>query len=281
MLRRHSDKRAAARKRMLKGGIITFGGRQMTQGCVVRDISSSGARLQVRHPIGVPDTFELIIELDGIEVPCEVVRRGASEIGVRFVARVDRVAPKRVQVVEMSAQTTLRRTPVPPAPAVEAASVAAAPAARAKAPSHVPIVIAEDDPDDRLMMESVFKDTNFPHPYAFVQDGEQLLRYLRGQAPFEARRTPGLVLLDLNMPRMDGRTALMNIKTDSALRRLPVIVLTTSNAEEDIDRTYELGVSAFIQKPNSLDGMLEIATAIDQYWTRMVRLPRSGQARTA
>ncbi len=330
MLRRELvEHRRHPRKRMLKGGTIAFAARHATLPCVVRDISDTGARLQVGQVSSVPDTFELIVELDGLEAPAEIVWRSVAEIGVRFLAPPTMVAPKRAQSVAVAipaasrTKPTLRRQDlrpdtgaesraekiVPPiaAPIARPASASAVlpvtaprdvpqsqpqragPAGYAAVPisapapalkpaavvpaREIPIVIADDDPDDRMLLEDAFRETDFKHPITFVENGEELLKFLHGAAPYQGRKLPGLVLLDLNMPLMDGRTALMHLKTDSKLRRIPVIVLTTSNADDDIQRTYDLGVSAYIPKPNSFDGLIELVEALNKYWLRMVSLP--------
>jgi len=142
------------------------------------------------------------------------------------------------------------------------------------------IVIADDDADDRMLVEDAFKESRLANPRVYVEDGEELLAYLRGEGKFagQARRLPGLILLDLNMPRMDGRTALKHIKNDPELRRIPVIVLTTSKAEEDILRTYDLGVSSFITKPVSFEGLVDVVRTVNHYWIEIVELPASEAA---
>jgi CheY-like chemotaxis protein len=138
------------------------------------------------------------------------------------------------------------------------------------------IVIADDDADDRLLIDDAFKETRLANPIEFVNDGEELLEYLRAEGRFESRKNkplPGLILLDLNMPRMDGRTVLSRLKADPALRRIPVVVLTTSKAEEDILRTYDLGVSSFIAKPVSFDGLVDVVKTLKHYWIEIVELP--------
>lgn len=300
LLRPLVNNRRQLRKRMLKGGTIAFSGRHATIACVVRDISDTGARLQVAQANGVPDTFELIIELDGFEAPVEVVWRTVGEIGVRFLAQPSKVAPKRAQSVEVTlpaaarAKPTLRRQDVARVPVVNDAAIATAAAAPAAAKSstpaaprsaqparNIPIVIADDDLDDQMMFEDAFRESDFQHPFTFVDNGEELLKYLHGAAPYQNRELPGLVLLDLNMPRMDGRTALMHIKADARLRSIPVIVLTTSNADDDIQRTYDLGVSAFIAKPSSFDGLKELVDALNNYWLRFVSLPTRATTKDA
>ena len=278
-----SDKRGGTRNRMLKGGVIAFSGRHATIPCVVRDISDGGARLQVAQGSAVPDTFELIIELDGLEVPCQIAWRKPYEVGVSFLAEPKWAAPKRAQIVGQSvsnsARSSVRRTPVAPPSAVRDMPPAA-PSATVQRPRSlsakdtvIPILIAEDDPDDRLLMQDAFEESRFAHSIAFVENGVELLQYVRGEAPYEGRAYPGMILLDLNMPKMDGRTALMHLKTDSAFKRIPIIVLTTSSAEDDIQRTYDLGVTAFVSKPGSHQGLLELVTSLNDFWTRFVRLP--------
>lgn len=143
-------------------------------------------------------------------------------------------------------------------------------------PRPIQILIADDDADDRMLIEDAFEESRLSNPLAFVEDGEQLLAYLRREPPFEdlaGQQLPGLIILDLNMPKMDGRTALSHLKADPHLQRIPVIVLTTSQAEEDILKTYGLGVSSFISKPVTFDGLVEVVKVIGQYWIQIVALP--------
>ncbi len=140
----------------------------------------------------------------------------------------------------------------------------------------ITIVVADDDPDDRMMIEEAFEENRLKNNLAFVEDGEQLIDYLRGEGAYadDERRNPvGVILLDLNMPRMDGREALKIIKSDPGLQRIPVVVLTTSKAEEDILRTYDLGVSSFITKPVTFDALVEVVKVLGQYWFEIVALP--------
>ena len=138
------------------------------------------------------------------------------------------------------------------------------------------ILMAEDDADDRLLVREAFEESRLVNELRFVEDGEELLDYLRGQGrfsdPLSAPR-PGLVLLDLNMPRKDGREALREIKEDPDLRRIPVVVMTTSKAEEDIFRSYELGASSFITKPVTFERLVELMKTLGQYWIEFVELP--------
>lgn len=145
----------------------------------------------------------------------------------------------------------------------------------------ITLLIADDDADDRMLIEDAFRESRLANPLQFVEDGEQLLHFLRGLGKFEGRdinEQPGLILLDLNMPRMDGRTALMHLKADPVLRRIPVVVLTTSKAEEDILRTYDLGVSSFISKPVTFDGLVDVVRTLNHYWIEVVELPARHQA---
>jgi CheY-like chemotaxis protein len=131
-----------------------------------------------------------------------------------------------------------------------------------------------------MLVEDAFTESRLANPRVYVEDGEELLAYLRGEGTVagQPRRHPGLILLDLNMPRMDGRTALKHIKADPELRRIPVIVLTTSKAEEDILRTYDLGVSSFITKPVSFEGLVDVVRTLNHYWIEIVELPASEAA---
>lgn len=138
------------------------------------------------------------------------------------------------------------------------------------------ILMAEDDPDDRLLTQEAFTESKIVNPLRMVKDGEELMDYLRGRGDYSepgSAPMPGLILLDLNMPRKDGREALKEIKSDDQLRRIPVVVLTTSNAEEDVIRSYNLGVSSFITKPVTFDGLVQAMQAIKNYWVEIVTIP--------
>jgi two-component system response regulator len=140
----------------------------------------------------------------------------------------------------------------------------------------ITILVADDDADDRMLIEDAFDESCLQNPLHFVEDGEQLLQYLRREGDFAKHKGeafPGVILLDLNMPKMCGRTALSKIKEDPELRRIPVIILTTSKAEEDILRTYGLGVSSFITKPVTFDRLVEVVKTIGAYWIEIVALP--------
>jgi CheY-like chemotaxis protein len=137
------------------------------------------------------------------------------------------------------------------------------------------ILSAEDDPDDCLLVQEAFQEIGHSNQIIFVQDGITLMQYLRRQGnyaePAKAPR-PDLILLDLNMPRKDGRESLAEIKSDPNLRSIPVVVLTTSKAEEDILKTYDLGGAGFITKPSSFDGLIDVVKCLSEYWFEIVEL---------
>lgn len=140
----------------------------------------------------------------------------------------------------------------------------------------VTILIADDDKEDRMLAEDALRESRLVNDIRFVENGEELLDYLRHSGRYKAPELaprPGLILLDLNMPRMDGREALRVIKADPDLRRIPVIVLTTSQAEEDIYRTYDLGVNSFITKPVTFTSLVETMRVVGQYWLEIVEIP--------
>ena len=138
------------------------------------------------------------------------------------------------------------------------------------------ILLAEDDSDDRLLLQDALSECRWDADLRQVENGEELLDYLlhRGKydQPHDAPR-PGLILLDLNMPRKDGREALREIKANPDLRRIPVVVLTTSKADTDVARLYDLGANSFISKPVQFDALVNAMRALGQYWFKTVELP--------
>lgn len=145
-----------------------------------------------------------------------------------------------------------------------------------KLPQPIHILIADDDQDDCLMTREAFQECRVSNPLHFVHDGEALLDYLQRRPPYnddELYPLPGLILLDLNMPRMDGREALQAIKSDAQLRGIPVVILTTSSAEEDILCSYDMGGNSFITKPVTYTGLLEVVKTLGRYWLEIVELP--------
>ncbi|HYJ89762.1 MAG TPA: response regulator [Pyrinomonadaceae bacterium] len=140
----------------------------------------------------------------------------------------------------------------------------------------ITILLADDDPDDRMLTRDAFEESRLRNRLEMVEDGEELMDYLQNRGKYtgdEAKPRPSLILLDLNMPRKDGREALREIKNCPDLRNIPVVVLTTSKAEEDIIRTYDLGVNSFIIKPVTFDGMVDVLKTIGKYWFEIVELP--------
>ena len=138
------------------------------------------------------------------------------------------------------------------------------------------ILLADDDPDDRMLAERALKKNRLANLIKMVEDGEQLMDYLHRRGNYaapDAAPSPGLILLDLNMPRKDGREALEEIKSDPNLRRIPVVVLTTSEAEQDILRSYDLGVNAFVTKPVTFDGLANAIMRLGEFWFEIVKLP--------
>ena len=137
------------------------------------------------------------------------------------------------------------------------------------------ILIADDDAEDRMLLKEALEENRLKNTIQFVENGEELMDYLNHKGKFadkEKYSTPGLILLDLNMPKKDGREALKEIKEDPHLRLIPVVVLTTSKAEEDILNTYDLGVSSFITKPVTFSSLVDTMKKLTQYWFEIVEL---------
>ena len=140
------------------------------------------------------------------------------------------------------------------------------------------IIMAEDDADDRLLVKDALEECQWNADLRFVENGEELLDYLLRQGKYrraEESPRPRLILLDLNMPRKDGREVLRDIRAHADLRRIPVVVLTTSKADTDIERVYELGANSFISKPVQFDGLVNLMRMLGQYWFKTVELPVS------
>lgn len=140
----------------------------------------------------------------------------------------------------------------------------------------IPILLAEDDPDDVAITQRALKKANILNPLYVVRDGEEVMEYLehRGRygSPEKAPR-PGLILLDLNMPRMNGREVLKEVKGNPALRRIPIVILTTSKQEEDIIRSYDDGANTYITKPVEFHQFMEIVQALGRYWLCIAEIP--------
>ncbi|MFZ0693053.1 MAG: response regulator [Alphaproteobacteria bacterium] len=140
----------------------------------------------------------------------------------------------------------------------------------------ITILVAEDDADDRMMLKEAFEKGRLGNELQFVEDGEQLLDYLHRRGRFAGligKPYPALILLDLNMPKKDGREALAEIKRNPELRRIPVVILADMNTEGDILRTYDLGANSFITKPGTFDKLVKMVGVIENYWAKIVQLP--------
>jgi CheY-like chemotaxis protein len=138
------------------------------------------------------------------------------------------------------------------------------------------ILMADDDADDRLLAKDALSECQLSNDLHFVENGEELMDYLKHRGKYataELAPRPSLILLDLNMPRKDGREALREIKSDPELRRIPVVVLTTSKADTDISRIYELGANSFISKPVTFDSLVNVMKVLGRYWIETVELP--------
>jgi CheY-like chemotaxis protein len=142
----------------------------------------------------------------------------------------------------------------------------------------VVILMADDDDDDYLLTQKALKASKLLNTLIRVKDGEELVDYLLKRGEYEHQETvrPGIILLDLNMPRKDGREALKEIKEHEDLRNIPIVVFTTSKAEEDVYKTYQLGVNSFITKPVTFSNLLEVMTSLGNYWFEIVELPKHG-----
>jgi CheY-like chemotaxis protein len=147
------------------------------------------------------------------------------------------------------------------------------------APKPITILMADDAPGDRLLTAEALKDARLINELLFVENGEDLMDYLhtRGKfAPPARAPRPGLILLDLNMPRKDGRTVLKEIKSTPSLSQIPIAVLTTSKDDADIFRSYDLGVNSYIVKPVSFEAIVDTLQTLERHWFQIVELPSDG-----
>ncbi|MDG6104747.1 response regulator [Dactylosporangium aurantiacum] len=140
----------------------------------------------------------------------------------------------------------------------------------------IEVLLVEDDPGDVLMTQEAFEEHKVRNKLNVVQDGEEALAYLRREGPHADAARPDLILLDLNLPRVDGRQVLQAIKEDPELRRIPVVVLTTSQADEDILRSYSLHANAYVTKPVDFDSFIAVVRQIDEFFVSVVKLPPRG-----
>jgi CheY-like chemotaxis protein len=143
-------------------------------------------------------------------------------------------------------------------------------------PTPIEVLLVEDDPGDVLMTQEAFEEHKVRNNLAVVNDGAEALAYLRREGQYADAARPDLVLLDLNLPRRDGREVLAEIKGDPELRQIPVVVLTTSQADEDIVRSYQLHANAYVTKPVDFDRFIAVVRQIDEFFVSVVKLPPRG-----
>ncbi|MET8230871.1 response regulator [Micromonospora sp. NPDC005298] len=142
--------------------------------------------------------------------------------------------------------------------------------------SPIEVLLVEDDPGDVLMTQEAFEEHKLRNRLTVVSDGTEALAYLRQEGQYADVVTPDLILLDLNLPRRDGREVLEEIKKDEQLRRIPVVVLTTSQADEDILRSYQLHANAYVTKPVDFERFISVVRQIDEFFVSVVKLPPRG-----
>lgn len=140
----------------------------------------------------------------------------------------------------------------------------------------IEILLVEDNAGDVRLTQEALREGKVKNNLNVARDGAEALRFLRREAPFENAPQPDLILLDLNLPRLDGREVLREIKADPALRVIPVVVLTTSSADADIVRSYQLHANCYITKPVDLEQFISVVKSIDEFWLTIVRLPKEG-----
>ncbi len=136
------------------------------------------------------------------------------------------------------------------------------------------ILIAEDDTDDRFLLRSAFKENGYNDTLHFVENGVELLDYLQSALSNNEVKSPRFILLDLNMPKKDGREVLKEIKQNPDLRKIPVIIFSTTNNEQEMKRCYELGANSYITKPNSFESLIKTVAALRSYWIQTTSIPR-------
>jgi len=147
----------------------------------------------------------------------------------------------------------------------------------------VTILVADDDPDDRQLTREAFEENHLANELRFVEDGEELLDYLNRRGKYTDPASapwPGILLLDLNMPRKDGREALQELRKTPRFRGIRVVIMTTSKAEEDVIRSYDLSATSYITKPVTFERLVEVVRAIGKYWLEIVELPPDGNGST-
>ena len=155
---------------------------------------------------------------------------------------------------------------------------------RPTTPRPITILLADDDADDRMLARDALKESRLANDLRHVENGEELMDYLHRRGDYadpEKSPTPGLILLDLNMPRKDGREALKEIKSDPRFRGIRVVIMTTSKAEEDVVRSYDLSASSYIAKPVTFERLVDVVRTLGKYWLEIVELPPNGDGSSA
>lgn len=145
-----------------------------------------------------------------------------------------------------------------------------------KTKNAITILMAEDDPDDRLIIKDAFEEAHVCNTIHYVEDGEELLDYLYSRGKYSWPNNtlqPGIILLDLNLPKMSGQDAVREIKSNLNLRRIPIVIMSTSKRDEDIRLMYDMGVNSYINKPNNFALLVEIVRSLSKYWFEIVTLP--------
>lgn len=138
----------------------------------------------------------------------------------------------------------------------------------------IEILLVEDNPGDARLAKEALRDSKLKNNLYVVEDGVEAIKFLDAETPYENAVRPDLILLDLNLPRMDGREVLKAIKSDERFKRIPVVILTMSNAEEDILKSYNLHANCYITKPLDLDQFIKVVQSIEDFWLTIVRLPK-------
>ncbi len=137
------------------------------------------------------------------------------------------------------------------------------------------ILLVEDNPGDVFLTQEALREGQFPHRLSVAEDGEQALRFLRREGAYKNAPQPDLIFMDLNLPKKDGREVLAEVKNDPALRHIPVIVLTMSEADQDVARAYKLHANCYLTKPIQMDDFLNMIRSVEDFWLRVVRLPNN------
>lgn len=139
------------------------------------------------------------------------------------------------------------------------------------------ILLVEDNPGDVFLTQEAFREGQFEHRLSVAEDGEQALRFLRREGSYKNAPRPDLILMDLNLPKKDGREVLAEVKSDPGLKHIPVIVLTMSEADQDVTRAYKLHANCYLTKPIEMDNFLKMIRSVEDFWLSIARLPDNGK----